>query len=98
MCRSPREGLAYSHVLPWVIPAEQVGVRIEPQSSRNGRRPQVTGPGGRLLFAAQLFWVNAVPHMGEPTDRRLVSKTSENQVRLLAPVRAGTRQSRCVRR
>jgi hypothetical protein len=25
--------------------------------------------------------------MGEPTDRRLVSKTSENQVRLLAPVR-----------
>src|SRR6185312_14768317 len=49
------DGLAYSHVLPWVIPAEQVGVRIEPQSSRNGRRPQVTGPGGRLLFAAPCF-------------------------------------------
>jgi len=28
MCRSARAGLAYSHVLPRVVPAEQVGVRI----------------------------------------------------------------------
>ena len=28
--------------------------------------------------------------MGEPTDRRLVSKTSENQVRLLASMRSAT--------
>src|SRR5215469_18888344 len=34
--------------------------------------------------------------MGEPTDRRLVSKTGENQVRLLAPMRSATSRGKRV--